>query len=175
MTMHLDLSELTEYVDKFNRCFDAQGQVEILTIVGKRVGQAGVRYAAEYPEPSRKPLPKIYPRVDRKGRPYLSKFKSPKQQGKIFALAAEGKIPTIRSGKLGQSMTYVVLQVTRTSAMVEIGTNRKYSPYVLDPERQNPYFKENWMTLPERMRVNSPRLRNTAETAYTMEIVKRLR
>lgn len=172
--MNLDISELTEYTAKLQQCFSPAGQTEVLRAVGRRIGQAGVRYAAEYPEPSRKPLPKIYPRVTKKGVPYLSKFKSQKQQGKIFALAAEGKIPTIRSGKLGQSMTYVILSVSPSSVVTEIGTNLPYSPFVLDEERQANYHKGTWLTLPKRMQVNAAKLRNVVATAFTVEIDKRL-
>jgi|GEM_PF-5148198 len=171
--MEIDISKLTAYTAKFTRVFTGAQRTDILTQVGRRIGAAAVRIAAEYPEPSRKPLPKIYQRVNAKGVSYLSKFKSQKQQVKVIMLAKEGKIPYRRTGLLGKSMTSSISSVTLESVTIQVGTNVPYGPQVMG-ENQNPYFRGTWMTLPAKMNANAEKLKTVAEMAYTTEIDKRL-
>jgi hypothetical protein len=177
--MQMDISDLVDYNAKFAKCFSPAAQTEILTVVGKRAGAAAVRYAAEYPEPSRKKLEKIYTRdtvAGKKVKPFLSKFKSDKQAYYVvFILGKSGKIPYTRGGKLGQSMTHAIAQVNETSVTTEVGSNLPYAKYVLGEDgEQSKYHKGTWLTLPERMNVNAAKLRTVTVTAYTTEIDKRL-
>lgn len=173
--MNIDLSELTDYTNKFKRCFSAQQQTEILTQVGRRVGATAVRYAAEYPEPSRKPLPKIYQRVGKDGKAFLSKFKTLKQQIKVIMLGKEGKIPYRRSGTLGKSMTSDIAQVSSTSVTTEVGTNMPGAQYVIGDEgNQSRYHSGTWLTLSGRMTANAGKIKDVAALTYKTEVDKRL-
>lgn len=172
--MNIDLSNLTDYTRRFADTFTGQTRIDILTRVGQRVGAAAVRIAAEYPEPSGKPLPRIYPRTLKDGRTVMSKFKSQKQQGKVFSLIKDGRVPYRRSGLLGKSMTSRVTAVTPTSVTTDVGTNVPYGALVLDAERQAAYHRGTWTPLTERLVKSSAMLTTVASTAYITEINTRL-
>ena len=76
-----------------------------LNYAGSLAGAKAEEIAGSYPVPSRKPLALWYDRVDAQGRPYKSKFKTMKQQRFVMRLAAKGKIPYRRTGRLGASIT----------------------------------------------------------------------
>jgi hypothetical protein len=173
--MNIDITGLVAYNEAFISILSGPQRIAVMTQVGKRVGAAAVRYAAEYPEPSRKPLPKIYQRTRKDGSSYMSKFKSQAQQGKVFMLGKEGKIPYRRSGTLGKSMTSSVTSVDQNSVTTEVGTNVPYGPLVIG-EDQSPYFRDSsWLTLPQRMNQNANKLAEVARTAYMTEIDKRIK
>ena len=173
--MNIDLSHLTQFTENMSKVFSDKEQTQIMAVVGKRIGAAAVRYAAEYPEPSRKPLPAIYPRTRKDGSTYLSKYKSAKQQYKVYMLGKEGKIPYRRTGTLGKSMTYRVLATSPKGVVTEVGTNVPYAKYVIGDEGdQNKYFAGTWATLPQKLDDNAEKLQRVAVTAYTTEIDKRL-
>lgn len=173
--MQIDISQLTDYTARFTSVFSPQQQTQILAQVGKRVGAAAVRYAAEYPEPSGKKLPKIYQRVGKNGKTFMSKFKTQKQQGYVFALIAAGKVPYRRTGTLGKSITFSLASVSSSSVITEVGTNVPYAKRVIgEGDEQSNYHKGTWMTLPQRMNQNANKLRDVAVLSYKAEIDKRL-
>lgn len=177
--MNIDLSELTNFTENMAKVFSPAQQTSIMTVCGKRIGAAAMRYAAEYPEPSHKKLEKIYIRNTAFGRPtkpYKSKFKSDKQAYYvIFVLGKEGKIPYKRTGTLGKSMTSAIAAVSSIGVVVEVGTNIPYAALVIGDEgEQSKYHQGTWLTLPQRLDANAEKLRRVAVSAYTTEIDKRL-
>src|SRR5579859_1041748 len=60
--------------------------------------------ARVYPEASHKPLDLYYDRVGLDGHTFKSKFKSLRQQRKVFQLIKAGLVPSRRSGALGNSI-----------------------------------------------------------------------
>jgi hypothetical protein len=175
--MEIDISQLASYITTFKNAFTGPQRTEILTQVGRRVGAAAVRIAAEYPEPSRKKLPYFYTRdtvAGKKVKPFKSKFKSDKQAYYVvFVLGKEGKIPYRRTGTLGKSMTSSVTQVTADSVTTEVGTNIPYAQEVIG-DNQSHYHKGTWLTLSQRISTNAGKLRDVAGATYVAEIDKRL-
>jgi hypothetical protein len=173
--MNIDLSELTAYTKRFRSIFTGQERTEILRVVGKRMGVAAEAQVSDYPEPSRKPLPAIYPRTRKDGTAFLSKFKSAKQQGKVFVLAKEGRIPYERSGLLGRSTTSKVVEVTADSVTTAIGNSAPHAARVIGDEgQQSLYHRGTWQTLSEDINRGAAKIRQAAVSAYTTEIDRRL-
>lgn len=116
---------------------------------GRKMGAAAEAQVSEYPPQTHAPLPVNYERVNTSGIIYFSKFKTQKQQGKVFTMIAGGEIPYRRSGRLGQSITSEVVEASPTSVTVSIGTNVIYAPRVIgDPQtQQSPYHQGNWTPL----------------------------
>jgi hypothetical protein len=71
---------------KYERLFSGAERRNILYAVGQRIGVTMESVVSEYPTPRRAPLPLIYTRRSVTGQTYRSKFKSAKQQRKVFAL-----------------------------------------------------------------------------------------
>lgn len=129
--------------------FNPETLAKALQQAGLKMGAAAEAQVSEYPAQTHAPLPIQHTRTSVQGIPFQSKFKSQKQQGKVFVLIAEGDIPYRRSGRLGQSITSDVVSATPADVTVSIGTNVTYSPLVIgDPEtEQSPYHKGNWTPL----------------------------
>jgi hypothetical protein len=128
---------------------DTDERNKALLYAGKIAGIRAEQISGDsmYPTPSGKPLALWYDRTSKKGIAFKSKFKSQKQQGKVFALIAEGAIPYARTGRLGASMTsdaYVI----DDGVAVRVGTNRPGAAYVIgDDEEQSAYHKGTWPQL----------------------------
>src|SRR5688572_26891693 len=80
---------------------------KIMFAAGQEVGSEIQNITREYPPiPNGRPLNKTYMRVNAKGEPYLSKFKTAKQQGYFFkVIVPSGKMPYRRTGHLGRTIT----------------------------------------------------------------------
>jgi phage gpG-like protein len=172
--MDFDNKEIKLHFERFRNTFGQAAQRRIMGTVGAKLGEKGMSYATEYPEPSGKPLPKFYTRTSVAGRPtrpYLSKFKSDKQAYYvIFILGKEGKIPYRRSGGLGGSMTSKVENVMPTAVDVVVGTNKDYAPYVIGKDKQSHYHAGNWMTLEENISSHSKELSTYAFAVFVTEV-----
>lgn len=146
----------------------------LLAYVGRRIGIAAESVVPEYPLVSGKPLPKIYQRRRKDGTTYLSKFKSQKQQGKVFMLLKQGKIPYRRTGQLGRSITSAIKELTNASVSVVIGTNTPYAPYVIgDDNEQALYHKGVWWQLVKVIERELPVINAEAQKA-TVDGIRRL-
>lgn len=128
---------------------DAQGKA--LLYAGARAGVKAEQIAGGYPEPSGKPLAVFYQRVDANGKAYMSKFKSQKQQGKVFSLIKRGKIPYSRKGKLGASITSRA-QLAGEGLLITVGTNLQYAPWVIGKAEQSHYHAGTWIPLLDKLR-----------------------
>ncbi len=121
---------------------------KMLYSVGDSVGTLAESFAKEYPESPNRPLVAYYIRVDKNGKSYFSKFKSPQQQRYVLWLAGRGKIPYKRSGLLGKSVTHDVA-VESGGVAIRVGTNLAYAPKVIGlPTQQNHYnIVTGWKSL----------------------------
>jgi hypothetical protein len=72
-----------------------------------------------------------------------SQYWSDKQRRAFFAKlnAGEISVPYNRTGDAGRSWT-----TKPNGNQVIVGNNRKYAPYLYDPEKQANYHKGNWKT-----------------------------
>ncbi len=139
----------------------------LMAYVGRRMAAKMEEVVPEYPPQSNAPRPKIYQRRRKDGTPYMSAFKSAKQQGKVFLLIKQNKVPTRRTGTLGRSITTGV-QALPDSVTVEIGTNIKYAPYVIgDNDEQSSYHALNWWQLNHVIAVYMPEINAEAQKALT--------
>lgn len=139
MSEVMDTRQLDALFDELDRLLSDQELTGLLFHVGDRVGTLAEAHIRDsIPEsPAGRPLP-LYYTLD--GKP--SKFKSHKQRGKVFALAAEGKIPTKRTGFLFNSITHTT-SIVDTGVLVRVGTNAPEGPYTLgDETQQSHYHKE---------------------------------
>jgi len=140
----------------------------ILAFTGKAVGVAAESVVSEYPIASGKPLEKYYTRTNAKGETYQSKFKSLKQQRKVMALVANGKVPYRRTGQLGRSITSDIRNLTSTSVDVVIGSNYPAAVYVIGTpdEGQSHYHQGTWTPLQDDLDNNAAKLNAVAQTAF---------
>lgn len=140
----------------------------IMVLTGKAVGVAAESVVSEYPIASGKPLEKVYTRTNAKGETYHSKFKSLKQQRKVMALVANGKVPYRRTGQLGRSITSNIANVTPTSVDVVIGSNYPAAVYVIGTpdEGQSRYHQGTWIPLQSDLDNNAAKLNAVAQTAF---------
>ncbi|MDD5001487.1 MAG: hypothetical protein PHO55_10960 [Thiomonas arsenitoxydans] len=134
----------------------------ILRDVGRVVGEEVISLIGEYPPASGNELPLYYTRVDAKGRSYKSKFKSLRQQRRVFALIREGKVPYRRTGTLGKSLTWDIESSSAERVVVVVGTNIPYGPLVYDEERQSHYHRGTWTPIQVTIRDNLPALAEVA-------------
>lgn len=168
---------------------------EILRTVGHSVGIEAEASVSEYPRPSGKPLPLAYTRVVASlspyytptgqlrtpGSTYRSKFKSEKQQRFVMASirGAKGfkriRIPYRRTGALGRSINYRIVGLSPYIVVVSIGTNLSYARYVIDEEKQSPYFAGVWTPLQTDMRKALPRMAIQAQKSAIKAINAALR
>lgn len=126
---------------------DTAVQGKILQRAGHVAGAKMEEFAREYPPPSGKPLELWYTRTDKDGRAYKSKFKTMRQQRKVFALIRAGAVPYRRSLLLGRSLTHEVT-VINGGVRVEVGTNIPYARYVIgEPPDQSHYHQGHWTPL----------------------------
>lgn len=140
----------------------------VMEFTGRAVGVAAEGYVSEYPEPSGKPLPKIYDRVDAKGRAYKSKFKSIKQQRFVFSLIARGGVPYRRTGLLGRSITSDIRELSPSSVTVAVGTDDPKAKYVIGTpdEGQSHYHMGTWTPLQTDLDNHAAELAAVANAAF---------
>jgi hypothetical protein len=140
---------MTSVFEPLYKMFKPETLQKALTQAGRKMGAAAEAQVSEYPPQSHAPLPVQYSRTSVQGIPLQSKFKSQKQQGKVFVMIAAGEIPYRRTGRLGQSITSEVVEASPNDVTVSIGTNAEYAPLVIgDPTTQQiPYHRGNWTPL----------------------------
>lgn len=165
MIQTIDLSPFMDELTRYGRAFSDAEAETILRFVGGRVGGKAEELAGGYPPQTHNPLPLFYDRTRPNGKGYRSKFKSAKQQRYVMALAARGGIPSKRTGKLGQSITSEVIDVSPNGATVAVGTNRSYAPYVIGKETQSHYHAGNWIPLEDQLFAGQDQLLTTAQNA----------
>lgn len=142
----------------------------IMEATGRATGVAAESVVSPYPPASGKPLAKFYPRQDRQGRTYVSKFKSIRQQHFVMGLVAQGKVPYRRTGLLGRSITSDVSDVSPIGVTVKVGTNVSYAPFVIDRDRQSHYFQGNWIPLQNDIENNMNVITDAASAAYVRAV-----
>lgn len=149
------------------RLFGPDGTLPILRALGKRVGVFAEGLVIYPDAPNGRPLVLFYDRVRKDGTPYKSKFKSLKQQRKVFKMIAEGQIPYSRSGILGGSITSDVQDIDRYAVAVSVGTAIPYAPYVIGAaSTQNHYHTQTgWVPLPEAIQLARPKFEDVIERA----------
>lgn len=120
---------------------------KMLLYAGGRAGVKAEEIAGDYPEASGRPLALYYDRVHPDGTPYKSKFKSLKQQRKVFGLAKKGAIPFRRTGRLGASMTSEAVLVAM-GVVIRVGTNDPGAKWTIGDEgQQSRYHAGTWTPL----------------------------
>jgi hypothetical protein len=160
---------------KAARIFSAETRKKILAAAGKRMGVAAESVIPDYPAPTGKPLPKIYTRTRADGSTYLSAFKSQAQQGAVFALINARKIPYVRSGLLGRSITSAISDLTGSSVTVKIGTSVSYAPLVIgDDTQQAGYHKDTWWQLIKVMEDHRAEIEGEGQKALNAGVTKEL-
>lgn len=169
----------TSALIRASRIFSEETRKKILAKAGKRMGVAAESFVPNYPIASGKPRPKIYLRTSAvDGSLFYSAFESQAQQGKVFSLINEGKVPYKRTGTLGRSITSGIdpSSLTGSSVTVRIGTAIKYAPLVIgDDAQQDPYFKGIWWQLNKVMEDNQDAIEAEGEKALNAGIEQELR
>lgn len=161
---------------KAARIFSVETRQKILAQAGKRMGVAAESVIPVYPPASGKPRPKIYTRTRKDGSTYLSAFASQAEQGKVFSLIDEGKIPYPRSGILGRSITSAISDLTGSSVTVRIGTAISYAPLVIgDDDQQAAYHKGTWWQLSAVMAENTAIIETAGNQALTKGVEQELK
>jgi hypothetical protein len=176
MPFDLDLREAQPVLDNFQAVFGLTAVTEILLIAADKTGAYAEGLISDYPPASGKPLPVYYDRTNVKGERIRSKFKTLRQQHKVMALAAEGKIPYRRTGTLGKSILHSV-PVAISPGVVEtrIGSKLSYAPYVLDIEEQSHYHRGTWTPIQTDFRNGMPQLQSVVVRAVVNEINRRIK
>lgn len=161
---------------KAAKIFSVETRKKILAAAGKRMGIAAESVIPDYPVASGKPLPKIYTRTRADGSTYLSAFKNAAMQGVVFALVNAGKIPYVRSGLLGRSITSAISDLTGSSVTVRIGTTVKHAPGVIgDDSQQYRYHKGTWWQLVRVMQDNRGKIEAEGQKALTAGVEQELK
>ncbi len=160
---------------KAARIFSIETRKKILAQAGKRMGVAAESVIPDYPAQPNKARPKIYMRSAADGSLYYSAFESQAQQGKVFSLINEGKVPYVRSGTLGRSITSGISDLTGSSVTVRIGTAIKYAPLVIGDDTQRDSYFDYWWQLNKVMQDNQTLIEGEGQKALTSGIEQELR
>ncbi len=161
---------------KAAKIFSEATRKKILGAAGKRMGVAAESVIPPYPKASGKARPKIYQRQRADGSTYLSAFKNAAQQGLVFALINAGKVPFVRTGLLGRSITSAISDLTGSSVTVRIGTADKKAPLVIgDDSQQAVYHKGTWWQLVKVMTANRATIEGAGQDALTKGVEQELR
>lgn len=152
----LNTAAIDSLLDKLRSLMDGDARRDALLYVGRRVGVKAESLAREYPERREGiPLPKVY--TTAKGVP--TAFKSLRQQRKVFALIAAGKVPRTRTGHLGNSITSDAA-TGGDGVLISVGSKLNYAPYVIGGADQNKYLASlGWQSLPATIDDNVDELR----------------
>lgn len=181
MPFDLDLSQAQPLLNRVRDVFSPAVADDILLYAGKRVGMAAEQVVQDdlYPTASGKALPLFYTRTHEsgpnKGKQYLSKFKSSKQQRLVMALVASGKIPYRRTGTLGKSILSRASAAGEGMVIVAIGSNLSYAPYVIDLLMQSHYHMGTWQPIQTDIQKALPQLTQVAITAVDTDINRRIK
>lgn len=155
----LNNAEIDALLARISAVLTGQARQEFLEFIGAKLGVKGEQIAGAYPpSPDGRPLAQIYTRTREDGTTYLSKFKSDAQQGKVFALLAEGAIPFVRDGKLGQSITSKV-EATLDAVLARVGTNRAGAIYTIGEKQSHYHAETGWLILPDNLKKHVDDLR----------------
>lgn len=142
----MSFDEVLALIDRVTAVVDdTDERNKMLLYAGRIAGVKAEEIAGGYPEPSGKPLEAFYDRTDANGRAYKSKFKSFRQQRKVFALIKQGKVPYRRTGRLGASMTSAAY-IIDTDVVIQVGTNDPKAPFVIG-RQQSHYHIGVWPVL----------------------------
>lgn len=173
MSTSIDTSQLA----KLARIFTLETRTKILAKAGARMGAVAESVIPDYPAASGKPRPKIYLRASATdGSLFYSAFESQAQQGKVFSLIAEGKVPYTRTGTLGRSITSAISDLTGSSVTVKIGTAMTYASLVIgNDEQQDDYHKGTWWQLEKVMIDNAALIEAEGNKALTRGIEQELK
>lgn len=174
-TIHTN-NAIREGMRKYKQVFGRENLSAILLDAGKYAGVIAEGIVEEYPRATGKPLVKHYRRTRKDGTSYMSKFKSARQQGYVFALAAKGKIPYRRTGQLGRSITSSA-DLSGNAVITRVGTNNRAAPYVIgnSPRPQSAYHRGNWTPLTSSIRTGLPRINRAFEERMQKNIREGLR
>lgn len=165
---------------------EQEGKALVLRI-GDLIGNEATRLTRDnYPPAPGRPRDVVYPRKRKDGSTYLSKWKTAKQQGYFFYALARGiiRVPYSRRGGagLGGSMTYSVAPNPGVSAVITVGTNKAYAPFVIGSPRQaGPYTypaaqqtyyhqKSGWQPLITQLEAHIPKFRAIIIDALKVEL-----
>lgn len=161
---------------KYKQVFGRESLNAILLDAGRYAGTTAEGIVSEYPRATGKPLTKHYRRTRKDGTSYLSKFKSPRQQGYVFALAAKGKIPHRRTGQLGRSITSSA-DLSGNAVITRVGTNNRAAPHVIgdSPKPQSAYHRGNWTPLTSAIRRGLPTITRAFEKRMNQRFEEALR
>lgn len=161
---------------KAAKIFSVETRKKILAAAGKRMGIAAESVIPDYPKASGRSLPKIYTRTRADGSTYLSAFKNMAMQGAVFALVNAGKIPYVRSGLLGRSITSTISDLTGSSVTMRIGTTVKHAPGVIgDDSQQYAYHKDTWWQLVRVMQDNQRKIEAEGQVALVKGVEQELK
>lgn len=194
---------MTEGLDELRlilgRMRDTPKVADLLLKAGRKTGVEMENLFSEYPEsPKGRPLTPRYPRISSKGVPYLSKFKTMKQQGWFFAnlnrfqslkktLSAAKKaknkgltrltqislklmdsFPYKRTGLLGRSFTSET-KLDGNVISIEIGTPVPYAPYVIGDLQWYYHAETGWKNVPEELEQQFPELAEFFADVFSVE------
>lgn len=175
MPFDLDLSPAEPLLKKVKQVFTPAVATDILLVAGRKVGVRAEALVSPYPQPSGNALPLYYTRYRAKdGKAYQSKFKNLRQQRKVFALLKEGKIPRVRTGKLGQSITSDPQIAGAGLVIARLGSNLDYAPYVIDKILQSHYHMGTWTPIQDDIQRGLPELSAVAVNAVITEVERRI-
>ncbi|MGB1284966.1 MAG: hypothetical protein ACPG7F_00415 [Aggregatilineales bacterium] len=145
--------QFSQQTERLKQRLSQTGLNRLYFRIAQKVGVTAEFHIADPPVRRSRPLPLVYRRTLKSGKTVMSKFKSMKQQGKMFALLKEGAIPYTRgqgtSERLLQSMTSSVRQQGDTFNVI-VGSDASYGALVKDDEdEQSPIHKGVWSPLSE--------------------------
>lgn len=142
----MSFNEALALIDRCTAIVDDTDERNKMLLYAARVASVKAEeVAGGYPSPSGKPLEVFYERTDTNGRAFKSKFKSFRQQRKVFALIKQGQVPYRRTGRLGTSMTSAAY-IVDTGVVIQVGTNDPKAPFVIGRE-QSHYHAGTWPVL----------------------------
>lgn len=161
--MIFNTEALERLLDQLADAIEGPTYDTILMKAARRVGAKIEELMGEYPAPQQSLAfrNRRYPRINKKGEPYQSKFKTIKQQRKVFALLKDGKIPYRRTGNLGRAATTKAERVS-DGIKITAGTVQglaPYAEYVIGlPEEQALVHQDVWPSLPTTVQILAPLL-----------------
>lgn len=174
-----DTSDIDRAVADIQDILSDANMTTLFRKVGQAVGVQAEALVSEYPPASGKPLEMFYDRTSTAAKPYRpekgaplrtpgstfrSKFKSARQQGKVFREIKQGKVSYRRTGTLGKSITSQVTEFDARGATVSVGSNIPYAPFVIDQEQQSHYHQGNWTPIQQDITNNIDTLQRAADS-----------
>lgn len=162
---NIDSAQIDKAVKRLKK-LNKKTFVSILVAIGSRVGLKGEELISVYPDDVKRTRRKVYTRQGADGKTYLSAFKNMKQQGLVWWLIQQHRIPYVRTGLLGRSLNSVSYFEGNT-LVVKWGTNVIYAPYVIGDENEQALIHQNyWTPLKKDIETNLPKLTAFAESEF---------